>query len=63
MTDLKVNLDWIVFTGLGSSWSDLTIADHATGRDSVLAAGPARDLTIQIAGIQAADFDLFLVLL
>lgn len=62
ITDFQSGVDRVVFTGLGYLRSSLTITDHANGTDSVLRAGPAGELAVQIAGIRAAEFDLFDVL-
>ena len=59
ITDFEIGLDRILMQDLGFLRSGLGIADHANGRDSLLTAGPAGELTIRIAGIRAADFDLW----
>ena len=59
ITDFERDVDGIVLSGLGFVRTSLQITDHANGTDSLITVGPAGELTIQILGIRAADFDQY----
>lgn len=59
ITDFEVGVDYVSFVALGFARSSLRIVDHANGTDSVLSVGPAAELSVQLLGVRAADFDLF----
>ena len=59
VTDFEVDVDRIMLTGLGFTRASLSIADAGNGRDAILTAGDGGVFTLRLAGVGAAGFDMF----